>query len=168
LSKPATTALIRTVTARDLDDCFEVESCSFPPSESASREKIVRRIEQFPQGFLVAEVDNRVVGHINSGATDKDDITDEEFKALVGHDPDGANIVVFSLAVLPGFRGRGVASELMRSFIEESRRMGKWYIMLLCKDGLIGFYERLGFRYAGVSSSTHGAAAWHEMVLALT
>jgi predicted N-acetyltransferase YhbS len=94
-------------------------------------------------------------------------MTDEELKALVGHDPEGANMVVFSLAVLPEFRGRGIAHELMHRFMDESRRMGKQRVMLLCKDALIVFYERLGFRYAGVSASTHGGAAWHEMVLTL-
>ena len=167
MNSPLNAALIRRVTARDLDACSDVESASFPPSESASREKIARRIEQFPQGFLVADLGSRVVGHINSGATDEDDITDEAFKALVGHDPNGAHIVVFSLAVLSEFRGRGIATELMQTFVEESRRLGKQQVMLLCKDELVGFYERLGFCYVGVSSSAHGGACWNEMVLAL-
>jgi ribosomal protein S18 acetylase RimI-like enzyme len=159
--------LVRTVTKLDLDACYHVETSSFPPSEAATRDRIALRIEQYPQGFLVAVVDGRVVGHINSGATDKEDITDEELKALVGHDPAGANIIVFSLAVLPDYRNRGIASHLMRRFIEESRLMGKQRILLLCKANMIGFYERLGFDYAGVSDSTYGGASWHAMEYAL-
>jgi ribosomal protein S18 acetylase RimI-like enzyme len=159
--------VIRTVTGRDLDACCVVESASFPPTEAASRGSITRRIEQFPQGFLVAVVDGRVVGQINSGATDKDDITDEELKALVGHDPDGANMVVFSLSVLPEYRGRGIGSALTRQFIAESRQLGKQRVLLLCKAGLIPFYKRLGFRHAGLSASVHGGSTWHEMILTL-
>jgi ribosomal protein S18 acetylase RimI-like enzyme len=159
--------LVRTVTKLDLDACYEVEISSFPPSEAATRDRIALRIEQYPQGFLVAEVDGRVVGHINSGATDKDDITDEELKALVGHDPAGANMIVFSLAVLPDCRNRGIASLLMKRFVEQCRTMKKHRVLLLCKDDMIGFYKRLGFRYAGVSDSTYGGASWHAMEYAL-
>lgn len=168
MSEPDGTAvLIRRVTDRDLNACFETEGRSFPPAEAASRENIARRIELFPEGFLVAELGGKVVGHINSGATDKEDITDEEFKALIGHDSAGANIVVFSLAVLPEFRGRHIGRQLMLKFVEKSRRLGKKRVMLICNEGLIAYYASLGFRYAGVSSSTHGGSAWHEMYLSL-
>lgn len=132
---------IRAFTTADLDASFRIETASFPPTEAASRDKIARRIERFPQGFLVAAVDGHVVGHINSGVTDRDDITDEALKELAGHDPEGTNVVVFSLAVVPEFRRRGIASALMRAFIAQSRRLGKQRVMLLCKDDVIGFYE---------------------------
>ena len=168
MSEPGSAAVfIRRVAERDLDAALAIESRAFPPSEAASRENIAKRIEQFPEGFLVAELGGTVVGHINSGSTDKEDIADEEFKALVGHDSAGANIVVFSLAVLPEFRGRGIGRRLMVAFVEESRRLGKEKVMLICKEGLIVYYEHLDFSYAGVSSSTHGDARWHEMHLRL-
>ena len=160
--------VIRNVERCDLDACFETESRCFLPSEAASRENIARRIELFPEGFLIAELDGRVVGHVNSGSTGKDDITDEAFKAMVGHDSEGANIVIFSLAVLPEFQRRGIARRLMRAFVEESKKLGKRRVMLLCKTGLIPFYRDLGFVYAGESASTHGGFTWHEMVLPLT
>ena len=48
-------------------------------------------------------MDGRVVGtksFVNSAETDKDDISDEELKQLIGHDPDGKSMTVFALAVL--------------------------------------------------------------------
>ncbi len=159
--------VIRNVEQRDLDACFETESRCFLPSEAASRENIARRIELFPEGFLVAELDGRVVAHVNSGSTGKDDITDEAFKAMVGHDSGGANIVIFCLAVLPEFRRRGIARRLLLRFFEESKELGKRRIMLLCKTDLIPFYRNFGYAYAGESASTHGGFTWHEMVLAL-
>ena len=70
--------------------------------------------------------------------------------------------------MLPEFRGRGIARRLMQTFVDESVRMGKERILLLCKQGLIAYYERLGFSYAGPSSSAHGGAPWHEMRYDLT
>jgi GNAT superfamily N-acetyltransferase len=109
----------------------------------------------------------RVVGHINSGATDKDDISDEELKALVGHDPAGRNLVIFSLAVLPRYRKQGTASALLKKLIKLGRQMGKTQILLLCKDNLVGYYQGHGFIDRGPSASTHGGFSWREMGLRL-
>ena len=159
---------IRHVHPSDLEECHAVEISGFPPEEAASRETIRLRIASFPDGFLVAEVNGRVVGILNSAATDKEDISDEELKQLIGHDPAGKNMVVFALAVLPEFRKRGAARRLMESFVEEARARGKKIILLLCKTHLIAYYERLGFVHTAKSSSTHGGAEWHEMRLRLT
>ena len=159
--------IIRHVLPRDLDDCFAVETSGFPAEEAAARATIRLRIEAFSEGFLVAEVDRHIVGILNSAATDKDDISDEELKQLIGHDPAGKNMVVFALAVLPEFQKRGIASQLMSRFVEEARQLGKENILLLCKRPLIAYYERLGFAHVGLSKSTHGGAEWHEMRLKL-
>ena len=109
-----------------------------------------------------------LIGMVNSGATNDDDISDEAFKRLVNHDSGGANIVIFSLAVLPAYQGQGIAAQLMRAFIEQSRQLGKRRILLICKPTLIAFYARFGFVDVGLSTSTHGGAAWHEMRLDLS
>jgi hypothetical protein len=79
--------IIRRVLPKDLKDCFLVETSGFPPEEAATRETIKLRLETFPQGFFVAEMDGGVVGILNSGATDKEEISDEELKQLIGHEP---------------------------------------------------------------------------------
>ncbi len=159
--------VIRQVSAKDLDACHRIESASFEPEEAASLERIAIRIKDYPQGFWVAELDGRLVGHINSGATDSDDISDEEFKALIGHDPEGRNQVVFSLAVLPAQREKGIARALLERYITESRKAAKHSVLLLCKEELLEYYSRFGFENRGLSASTHGGAAWYEMVLRL-
>lgn len=159
--------IIRHVLPTDLDYCFLVETSGFPPEEAATKETIKLRLETFPQGFLVAQVNGRVVGILNSAATNKDDISDEELKQLIGHDPDGKNMVVFALAILPEFQKRGLSRQLMSRFVEEARGHKKENVLLLCKQHLIAYYERLGFDHVGLSMSTHGGAEWHEMRLAL-
>ncbi|MGE4291298.1 MAG: GNAT family N-acetyltransferase [Desulfovibrio sp.] len=159
--------LIRRVRGEDRKGCCGVEAACFPQEEAASPAAIADRIRIFPEGFYVAEALDRgtsvIAGMVNSGATDKGDITDEAFKQLVGHDPDGENMVVFSLSVRPEWRGCGIAWRLMERFAEESRKLGKQRILLLCKEHHVVFYRRLGFAHGGLSVSTHGGAAWHEM-----
>lgn len=159
--------IIRHVLPKDLDECFRVETSGFPPEEAAARETIQLRMDTFPQGFFVAEMDGSVVGMLNSGSTHKDDISDEELKQLIGHDPRGKNMVVFALAVLPEFQKRGIARRLMSRFVEEARQSSKENVLLLCKRHLIAYYEGMGFIQAGLSRSTHGGAEWHEMRLEL-
>jgi ribosomal protein S18 acetylase RimI-like enzyme len=159
--------IIRNVTPSDLDECFVVEIYGFPSEEAASKETMRLRIDTFPQGFFVAELEGNVIGILNSASTHKDDISDEELKQLVGHDPKGKNMVVFALAVLPEHRGQGVARRLMGKFAEEARKLEKEKVLLMCKQHLISYYQSMGFEHAGLSRSTHGGAEWHEMMLKL-
>jgi ribosomal protein S18 acetylase RimI-like enzyme len=117
----------------------------------------------FPEGFFVAETDGRIVGMLNSAATDKDDISDEELKQLIGHNPNGKNMVVFALAVLPEFQKQGIARRLMSGFVEEARQCKKENVLLMCKHHLIAYYEAMGFTHVGLSRSTHGRR-WHETI----
>lgn len=158
---------IRNGRVEDLEECFILESKTFPESEAASKENIKIRLSQFAEGFIVGEVDGKIVAHINSGATDKDDITEEEFKSLIGHDSNGRNIVIFSVAVDPEYQRLGIASKMMREFIEVSKKLKKKNILLLCKENLIGMYEGMGYEKRGVSASTHGGAVWYEMAYSL-
>lgn len=151
----------------DLEECFAVETSGLPSEEAATRETIKLRIDTFPEGFLVAEVDGRIVGILNSASTNKDDISDEELKQLIGHDVDGRNMVVFALAVLPEFRKLGIARQLMSQFTEEARERKKQNVLLMCKQPLIAYYQGMGFVHAGLSKSRHGGAEWHEMRLEL-
>ena len=158
---------IRMVEPDDLTACHTIEANSFPPCEAAWTTSLRNRIETYPEGFLVAEHEGRVVGQVNSGSTHKDDISDEEFKQLIGHDPDGSNIVIFSLSVLPEYRSKGIGSRLLADFVDLARDMGKTKVMLLCKENMVGYYERRGFRDIGVSACCHGNTRWHEMALPL-
>jgi ribosomal protein S18 acetylase RimI-like enzyme len=158
---------IRQVTADDLETCFVVETACFSPAESAEKETIALRIAKFPQGFLVAELGGQLVGMLNSGCTNKTDLCDEDLKKLMGHDPDGGNLVVFSLAVHPKFQKRGIARRLMLCFFETACRLKKQKILLICKQELIGYYRGLGFAHLGESKSTHGGSVWHEMAFSV-
>ncbi len=158
---------IRQVEARDLDRCYRIETESYEGDEAATRDKIRIRIETFPQAFLVAEMDGEVAGFINAGAADVVEMEDEAFKELVGHDPDGAHLVILSVVVHPDWQGRGLAGALMRAFVERARQWHKISIQLMCRERHVPLYEKLGYAYVRPSPSLHGGMAWHEMQLLL-
>ncbi len=158
---------IRQVNKHDVDGCYRTESACYT-SDGATREKILKRIMLFPEGFLIAESEGEIIGLINSASTDKEEITDEELKDMVGHVKDGENMVIFSLAVLPEFQGNGISKQLMARFIEVSKAMKREKILLICKSGLVPYYQNYGFIYGGKSKSKHGGFEWHEMYLLLS
>jgi ribosomal protein S18 acetylase RimI-like enzyme len=158
---------LRNVAEKDLDRCFEIETVSYAGDEAASKEKILTRIQTYPEGFVVLENDNEIIGFINSGATDDVQLSDEEFKELIGHDTNGRCIVIMSVVVHPDYQGKSMASVLMKHFIEAMQNMGKEEVFLICQTELIGLYEKFGFILMGESDSEHGGLSWHEMSLNL-
>jgi ribosomal protein S18 acetylase RimI-like enzyme len=136
---------IRIVNEQDLDRCFEIESVSYSGDEAATKDKILKRIKTYPEGFIVLENDTEIVGFINSGATQKVELSDEEFKELIGHDPEGKHIIILSVVIHPDYQGKGMASKLMNSFINKMKALGKSDIFLICQTELIDMYARYGF-----------------------
>lgn len=157
--------LIRQVTPEDLDAVARVESVCFPEAEAAARDSFSQRIAVFPESFFVAEKDGEIVGFINGCVTDERTIRDEMFEDTAYHRADGAYQSIFGLDVVPGYQHQGLASLLMEHLIEDARQKGRKGLILTCKDRLIGFYERFGYRSLGLSDSVHGGAVWYDMIL---
>ena len=55
----------------------------------------------------------------------------------------------------------------MKHLIEEAGKCGRKGLILTCKDRLIPFYEKFGYRNMGLSESVHGNAVWYDMILEL-
>jgi len=58
---------LRQATSADVAACIAIERAVFLPSEAATPEQIVTRVTQFPQGIIIAETSDKVVGFINIG-----------------------------------------------------------------------------------------------------
>lgn len=55
---------------------------------------------------------------------------------------------------------------LLRRAIEDARKQGRKGLVLACKDALVPYYAKFGFRDEGISEkSTHGNVVWHQMRL---
>ncbi|WP_413702140.1 GNAT family N-acetyltransferase [Psychromonas sp. KJ10-10] len=158
---------IRSAKASDLDRCFEIERVAYAGDEGATKEKILTRINTYPEGFIVIENNKEVIGFINSGATHKVELSDEAFKELIGHDATGKHIVIMSVVIHPDYQGQSYTSLLMKHFIETMTKLQKAEIYLICQTELVKMYEKYGFDYLGKSDSDHGGLSWHEMSLNL-
>ena len=157
---------IRKAKQSDLAALADVEACCFPVSEAASKEAIQKRLETFGDCFFVAEMPHgEVIGFINGCVTDRTTICDEMFADVTYHSPEGAYQSVFGLDVLPQYQRRGIAADLMEHLIADAWKREKKGMILTCKERLIPYYERFGYRNLGKSQSVHGGAIWYDMLL---
>lgn len=162
-----TAPTFRQAAPSDTDRCFHIETIAYEGDEAATHEKIATRIAQYPEGFLIMELDGEIAGFINSGCAHDVVMSDEAFKELVGHDAAAPNVVIMSVVLDPAHQGKGHSTRLMRQFIEQMHAMGKETIHLMCKERHVDLYKHLGYRYVKPSPSDHGGMSWHEMVMEL-
>ncbi|MEG6586785.1 GNAT family N-acetyltransferase [Dendrosporobacter sp. 1207_IL3150] len=159
--------IIRRVRPEDLDRIAEIEALCFPAAEAASREAFQDRIKAFPGYFLVADIDGTLIGFINGCVTNSSVIYDEMFHNIQHHIPNGSNLSVFGLDVIPEYRRQGVAAQLMQHFIQIAKNTGRKSIILTCKGRLVHYYESFGYANQGISESKHGGSQWFDMTLVL-
>ncbi|MDO5417620.1 MAG: GNAT family N-acetyltransferase [Lachnospiraceae bacterium] len=156
---------IRTIQPEDLQAAAQVERCCFPEAEAATEESLKFRIQTFPESFLVAEAEGKLIGFVNGCVTNDRVICDPMFEDASYHIPDGDYQAIFGLDVIPEYRCHGVAADLMNHLIADARNKGRKGLILTCKDRLIPYYEKFGYRNMGISESTHGGAVWYDMIL---
>lgn len=158
---------IRNVKRVDLDAVTAIEAECFPAAEAATRESMKDRLQVYPKGFFIGEIEGKAIGFINGACSDSPVIEDKFYESMKWHDDKGKHLMVYGLDVLPDYRGQGFARELMEYFIDFAKEEGKEAVLLTCKSHLVSFYESFGYVNEGVSDSTHGGAEWHDMRLAL-
>lgn len=155
----------RNIRPDETDQAAEIESICFPPNEACSFEHMADRIRKAPDLFLVAE-DRRtgkLAGFLNGLATDRTTLTDDFFTDAQLHDPNGKNVMLLGLDVLPKHRGQGLARELMRQYQERERKKGRTRLILTCAEAKVKMYEKFGFCDHGFGASNWGGEKWHEM-----
>ncbi|AXI54654.1 hypothetical protein SuNHUV7_34560 (plasmid) [Pseudoseohaeicola sp. NH-UV-7] len=157
----------RNAAPSDAIRCFDIETAAYEGDEAATLEKISKRIAIYPQGFLVVEVNNEVVGFVNSGCAYSVEMSDEDFKELIGHDQAAPNVVIMSVVVDPEYQGQGLSTALMSEFAKRMVHKEKTSIHLMCKEDHVPLYEKFGYRYIQPSASDHGGMQWHEMIMEL-
>lgn len=157
----------RAATEQDIDRCYLIETSSYGGSQAASKEKIFKRITTYPQGFIVLEKERQIVGFINAGACFNVQLSDDDFKQMLGHDPTGDKIVIMSVVVHPDYQRQGLANIMLTNFIKQIKTLNKTEIHLMCETALVPLYAGHGFIELGISASNYAGLKWHEMSLTL-
>lgn len=154
---------IRNAQIEDVDKLYKIEMACFPLAEAASKKAMEERIRVFAKGFLVGEINGKIIGFINGAATSKEHIEDEFFASMSYHEDDGKTLMIYGLDVHPDYQRNGYAEALMNAFIESGINDKREKVILTCKDQLVRYYEKFGYISEGKSDSEHGGVVWYDM-----
>lgn len=155
----------RNIKKDEVEQAVTIEQICFPPNEACSEKNMKDRIAKASELFLVAVDKNngKLAGFLNGLATEECTLRDEFFTNAELHNPDGQNIMLLGLDVLPEYRRQGLASELMRRYMERERANNRKTLILTCLESKVEMYKKMGFRDDGISESSWGGEEWHEM-----
>jgi ribosomal protein S18 acetylase RimI-like enzyme len=156
----------RSIRPEEADEASAIEQICFPPNEACSEQHMKKRIVKAPELFFVAvdRSSGKLVGFLNGLATDEYTFRDEVFTDANLYNPDGKNIMLLGLDVLPEYRRQGIAKELVYSYARRERENGRQLLILTCLKSKVKMYEKMGFIDRGIANSTWGGEEWHEMI----
>lgn len=159
--------IFRNIKEEETEQAIQIEEICFPPNEACSPESMRERIRIAKELFLVAVDENTglIAGFLNGIGTSETSFRDEFFTDITLHDPDGRNIMLLGLDVLPEYRRKGLAKELIRRYAEQEH--GRDRLVLTCLEEKVPMYEHLGFLDNGIANSAWGGEEWHEMEMRL-
>ncbi|MDO4265540.1 MAG: GNAT family N-acetyltransferase [Eubacteriales bacterium] len=155
----------RNIRPEEAEEAVLIEQICFPPHEACSKEQMKERAEMIPELFLVA-VDRetgKLAGFLNGLATDSNVLQDDFFRNAKLNNPEGENVMLLGLDVLPEYRGQGLAREIMSCYLKREKERGRRMVILTCLAGKVGMYERMGFHNRGIAQSVWGGEEWYEM-----
>ena len=155
----------RNIRPEETDQAVMIEQICFPPNEACSDTSIRERIAAASELFLVAvdKQKGKIAGFLNGIATNEDAFRDEFFTDIRLYNPQGKNIMLLGLDVLPEYRNQGLGRELVFQYLKREKERNRETVFLTCLNAKIKMYEKFGFTDGGIANSTWGGEEWHEM-----
>ena len=157
---------MKKMTKEQVGEIAAVERACFLPAEAASEKDFEERFSS--PAFVCYGAYNEegeLIGFIDGASYDKPELPDELYHDTTKLVENGSWQTVFGVNVIARYRRMGVAGQMVRHYVEESRKRGQDGVVLTCKDHLRPLYEKAGFIWQGVSASTHGGVKWNDMLL---
>jgi len=160
----------RIIKAEEAEYAARMEQICFPPEEAWPKELMIERIIKIPEMTLVVEdtETKKIVGMINGIATNEDKFCDDFIADVSRHNPNGRNLMITGVQVLPEYRHKGLAKELMMRYLRQEKAKGRSKAFLTCLEDKIEMYKKMGFQDYGIVSSSWAGMKWHEMTCVLS
>jgi len=126
--------LVRKEEEKDYKKIYEVNKLAFgQENESKLIEKIRKGKNFIPDLSLVAEIGNKIVGHIMFS------------KIIIVGSSVFETLALAPMAVIPAFQKQGIGSELIKKGMARAKELGFDYIIVL---GHKDYYPKFGFERA--------------------
>lgn len=155
---------ITQVTLADLPAILRIERLGFTPEEAGTEAQYRDRIQKLAETFLVARMDQKVVGFIVGPAAKEKYVEDWMYERTPANLPNGGNQIIFTIAVDPEYRGHSIGSKLLVAIEENAREHSRESLSLTSLDRNVPFYLKNGFENVGVADSEHANETWYNLV----
>lgn len=155
----------RSIREEETKQAVTIEHICFPPNEACSEKCMTERIKKAPDLFMVAvdKKTGKLAGFLNGLSTNEEKFRDDFFLDANLYEPDGKNVMLLGLDVLPEYRGNGLAREIIYQYLKREQKNGRSALVLTCLEEKVEMYLKLGFVDHGIADSTWGNEEWHEM-----
>lgn len=155
----------RSIREDEAKQAVRIEHICFPPNEACSEKNMIERIAKAPELFFVAidKETGKIAGFLNGLSTNEEIFRDEFFIDANLYNPDGKNVMLLGLDVLPEYRGQGLAREIVQQYGKREEKNGRSKLILTCLDAKVEMYKKMGFVDDGIANSTWGGEEWHQM-----
>lgn len=158
--------VIKYATEEDITAISALEAECFSTAEAATEKEFIERVKYYGNHFWLLYEGEKLVAFVDGFVTDEPDLTDEMYENAAMHNENGAWQMIFGVNTLPDYRRHGYAGMLIRHAINDAKQQGRKGLVLTCKERLIPYYAKFGFKDEGISDkSTHGNVVWHQMRL---
>ncbi|KAG6890031.1 hypothetical protein C0995_012488 [Termitomyces sp. Mi166 len=148
----------------DVDAAYKIEVQGYPPDEAASLDAFKYRQSEAGDLFLGAYLSGSprvLIGYICATLSPSPTLT---HISMSTHVPSSSSVCIHSVCVSPEHRHKGVASNLLETYIAKLKERAKYArVLLITKEGTRELYEKAGFEWIGISGVVHGKDKWHEM-----
>ena len=155
---------ITNVTMADLPAILRIERLGFTAEEAGTEAQYRDRIQKLAATFLVAKMDNQVVGFVVGPATEEEYVEDWMYENTPENLQEGGHQIIFTIAVDPEYRGHSIGSKLLDAIDKNARQAKRKSISLTSLERNIPFYEKNGFENMGVADSEHADETWYNLV----
>ncbi|MEE0434645.1 MAG: GNAT family N-acetyltransferase [Peptococcaceae bacterium] len=157
--------IFRSILPEEAEQAVAIETECFPPHEACKPEIMRARVAVAADRFLVA-VDRKtgkIAGFVDGLATNDEVLRDAIYIDAQLHEPQGRNVMILGVNVLPAYRRQGLAREMVAQFLQREKVRGTRRVILTCLEHRVAMYEGFGFHVVGHSDSTWGDEEWIEM-----
>lgn len=156
---------IRHVRLDDLERLMTLERENFLPDEAITAVAMKKQIETISDTFLVAEIDNQVVGYITAHARRDKYLTDDVFMGAIPNQVEAGYFIISALSIAKTHQGQGIGSSLLATMKDLAVAQNRQGLSLTCHDHLIPYYVMNGFRDEGPSTTSNlGGYQWYNLV----
>lgn len=155
---------IRNANMTDLTAILNIEQLGFTTEEAGTEFQYIERLKKLKETFLVAVINDQVIGFIVGPVVQEDKIADWMYEEICEQDIVGGNQMVLTIAVDPAFQGFHIGSQLLDALYIKAKTKNRETIALTCLEKNISFYEKNGYKNIGQSLSNHAGEIWYDLI----